>query len=60
MPYDKYKEGVRDVIYYNDAKIPGYTDVKEVFDFITSDDKSMQGQNQGGESVNYLPTKSLS
>ncbi|MDB5001126.1 MAG: multidrug transporter [Mucilaginibacter sp.] len=57
MPYDKYKEGVRDVIYYNDAKIPGYTDVKEVFDFITSDDKSMQGQNQGGESVNYLPTK---
>jgi hypothetical protein len=57
MPYDKYKEGVRDVIYYNDAKIAGYTDVKEVFDFITSDDKSMQGQNQGGESVNYLPTK---
>jgi hypothetical protein len=57
MPYDKYKEGVRDVIYFNDAKIAGYTDVKEVFDFITSDDKSMQGQNQGGESVNYLPTK---
>jgi hypothetical protein len=24
MPYDKYKDGVRDVIYFNDAKIAGY------------------------------------
>jgi hypothetical protein len=57
MPFDKYKEGVRDVIYFNDGNIPGYTPVKEVFDFITSDDKAMQGQNQSGENVNYLPTK---
>ncbi|WP_374949476.1 protein O-mannosyl-transferase family [Mucilaginibacter sp.] len=60
MPYDKYKEGVRDVIYFNDGNIPGYTDVKDVFDFITSDDKAMQGQTNGGESVNYLPTKKFS
>jgi hypothetical protein len=59
MPYDKYKDGVRDVIYYNDAKIPGSVNVKEVFDFITSDDKAMQGTSQGGESVNYLPTKNF-
>jgi hypothetical protein len=59
MPYDKYKEGVRDVIYYNDGKIPGYTSIKEVFDFITSDDHAMQGQTQGGEYSNYLPTKSF-
>jgi hypothetical protein len=59
MPYDKYKEGVRDVIYYQDGKIPGSVDIKEVFDFITSDDPSVQGQNQSGESVNYLPTKNF-
>jgi len=59
MPYDKYKEGVRDVIYYSDSKIPGFTNIKEVFEFITSDDPNMKGQNSGGESVNYLPTKSF-
>jgi hypothetical protein len=59
MPFDKYKEGVRDVIYFNDGKIPGYTPIKEVFDFITSDDHAMQGQSQGGEYMNYLPTKSF-
>ncbi|MEO7213588.1 DUF2723 domain-containing protein [Mucilaginibacter sp.] len=59
MPFDKYKEGVRDVIYYSDSKIPGYTSIKEVFDFITSDDHAMQGQTQGGEYSNYLPTKSF-
>ncbi|MBK0378320.1 glycosyltransferase family 117 protein [Mucilaginibacter segetis] len=59
MPFDKYKEGVRDVIYYNDAKLPGYVSVKDVFDFITSDDPNAKGQNQAGESVNYLPTKNF-
>ncbi|MDP9080860.1 MAG: DUF2723 domain-containing protein [Bacteroidota bacterium] len=54
MPYDKYKEGVRDVIYFEDKKIPGSVDIKEVFDFISSDDPSVQG-NYG----NYLPTKNL-
>jgi len=60
MPFDKYKEGVRDVIYYNNSNLPGYVNVKEIFDFITSDDKNMQGQSQGGEYVNYLPTKNIS
>jgi hypothetical protein len=59
MPYDKYKEGVRDIIYYSDAKLPGYVNIKEIFDFVTSDDKSMQGQSQGGDYVNYLPTKNF-
>ncbi|WP_428330154.1 protein O-mannosyl-transferase family [Mucilaginibacter sp.] len=59
MPYDKYKEGVRDVIYFDDKKIPGSVEVKDVFDFISSDDKSTQVQYQSGESGNYLPTKNF-
>ena len=59
MPFDKYKEGVRDVIYYSDSKVAGSTSIKDVFDFITSDDKNMQGQSQGGEFLNYLPTKNF-
>ncbi|MGN6398764.1 MAG: protein O-mannosyl-transferase family [Mucilaginibacter sp.] len=59
MPYDKYKEGVRDVIYFDDKKLPGYTEIKDVFDFITSDDKATQVQYPSGDWGNYLPTKNL-
>lgn len=59
MPYDKYKEGVRDVIYYDDKKIQGPVEVKEVFDFISSDDKAAQVQYQSGDYGNYLPTKNF-
>ncbi|MDB4919914.1 DUF2723 domain-containing protein [Mucilaginibacter sp.] len=59
MPYDKYKEGVRDVIYFDDKKIAGSVEVKEVFDFISSDDKAAQVQYQSGDYGNYLPTKNF-
>ncbi|WP_255496033.1 DUF2723 domain-containing protein [Mucilaginibacter sp. FT3.2] len=59
MPFEKYKQGVRDFIGYNDAKIPGSVDVKDVFDFITSDDDRTKVQYQSGESMNYLPTKNF-
>ncbi|TFF34423.1 glycosyltransferase family 117 protein [Mucilaginibacter psychrotolerans] len=59
MPFDKYKEGIRDAIFYSDNDIKGYTPVKEIFDFITSDDQSVQAQTQRGEYVNYLPTKNF-
>jgi hypothetical protein len=61
LEYDKYKEGVRDAIQFYDRKIPGYTDVKEIFGFLTSDDttSNVKIQLQSGEYVNYLPTKSF-
>ncbi len=57
MPFDKYKEGVRDFISFSDKGLPGYTDLKDVFDFITSDDKQAMVQYQSGDYANYLPTK---
>jgi hypothetical protein len=57
MPYDKYKQGTRDVIRYEDAKVPGYTEVKDIFDFITSDDQRTKLTYNNGESANYLPTR---
>jgi hypothetical protein len=59
MNYDKYKEGVRDMLPYNDAKIPGFVEVSDVFDFITSDDKRTMVEYQDGTTTNYLPTKNL-
>jgi hypothetical protein len=57
MPYDKYKDGTRDFISFNDKNIPGYVELKDVFDFITSDSRDAMVQYQSGEYANYLPTK---
>lgn len=59
MTNDQFKTGVRDVIYYNDAKIQGSVELKEVFDFITSDKPDLKVTYENGESANYLPTKNL-
>ena len=59
MDFSKYKDGTRDVVYYNDAKIPGSVEIKEVFDFITSDDARTKVAYSNGESLNYLPTKNF-
>ncbi|EHQ30117.1 glycosyltransferase family 117 protein [Mucilaginibacter paludis] len=59
MPDEKFQLGVRDVIYYNDSKIPGSVELKEVFDFITSDDSRAKVEYQSGETMNYLPTKNF-
>ena len=59
MPYDKYKEGVRDAVQFIDRGIQGSTNLKEVFDFITSDDDAFKYTLQDGTKINYLPTKSF-
>jgi hypothetical protein len=59
MNYDKYKDGVRDVVRFNDAKIPDSVELKEVFDFVTSDDARAKVEYQDGSTENYLPTKNF-
>ncbi|HZY38184.1 MAG TPA: DUF2723 domain-containing protein [Mucilaginibacter sp.] len=57
LPFDKYKDGVRDAIYFNDQKLGGPVELKDVFDFITSDDSRTKATYQDGSVMNYLPTK---
>jgi hypothetical protein len=59
MPFEKYEDGVRDVIYFDDRKVPGYTELSDVFDFISSDNPATMVQYQNGETSNYLPTKNF-
>lgn len=59
MPDEKFQLGVRDVIYYNDMKIAAPVELKEIFDFITSDDPRTKLELNGGDSTNYLPTKNF-
>jgi hypothetical protein len=59
MADSKYKNGVRDVIYFNDAKIPGSSELKDVFDFMLSENPDAKANYENGESANYLPTKNF-
>jgi hypothetical protein len=60
MPDEKFEAGVRDVIYYSERKIAGATELKELFDFITSDDEAAKAQLfENSPTMNYLPTKDL-
>lgn len=57
MPFRKYKDGTRDFMAFNDSNLQGYTELKDVFDFITSDDQRAMVQYQSGNYANFLPTK---
>lgn len=56
---NKYTQGTRDYIPYYDMKIAGVSDLKEVINFVTSDDKQAMMQTRSGKSINVLPTKTV-
>lgn len=53
------KDGVRDVIYYQDYKIPSYVPVQDLLKVMLSDNAQNKAQLQNGEFVNLLPTKKM-
>lgn len=56
---DQIKTGKRDALQFYDMKLQGYSDLKEVLDFIGSDSKEAQLETRGGDFINFLPTKLL-
>ena len=58
MSWDKYKQGTRDYILIRDNG-KGYVDVKDVVDFIASDNDKTKGFTRNGEKANYCPTRQL-
>jgi hypothetical protein len=56
---DKYMQGNRDYVPFYDRNIPGYSDLKDVIDFIGNDDPKYKVQTQGGSSLSYFPTKKV-
>jgi len=59
IPDEKYVKGVRDVIYFQDAKIPGSVELKNIVALMLSDNPNDKRQIQGEEPENFLPTKNL-
>jgi hypothetical protein len=57
MPHEKYVQGTRDYVPFYDRQIPGYTELKQVMDFIASDAPESKVRTQGGTDLNYFPTK---
>jgi hypothetical protein len=59
MPASAYKSGTRDVLFYQNFNLEGPQELKDVFEFITSDNPEAKVQYQSGRSENFLPTKNF-
>jgi len=60
MPNEKFEPGVRDIIYFSDRNLPGSVELKDIVDFITSDDEQAKAQLfENSPTMNYLPTKNF-
>lgn len=60
LTYDKIIQGTRDYVPFYDRGLKGYTDLKQIVDFIASDDPGAKARTQGGNDINYYPTKLFS
>jgi hypothetical protein len=59
MPDEKYVQGIRDVMGYQDYISDQYVELKDVFDILTSDNEEDKATYQDGSKENFLPTKNF-
>ena len=57
MNAEKYKAGVRDVIYYMDYGISDSVELKDLFELLVSDHEADKVSMNDGSRVNFLPSK---
>ncbi len=60
MASEKYRASNRDYLPVYDRGLKGYTPIKQVIDFITSEDPSTKIELQDKHMHNYLPTRKIS
>ncbi len=56
---DKYNLGKRDYIPFYDRGIKGSVELKELVDFMGSDDPQAKARTNNGDEVNYYPSKNI-
>jgi hypothetical protein len=56
LTLDKYRSGKRDVVYVID-KIKGYSDLRQVVDFVASDDPRTKQLPNMSQTVDFIPTR---
>lgn len=57
--HDQYKQGTRDVVYYQDRGIKGRWRVEDFIKWIKSDDPQTRIRAMGGQELQYYPTKKV-
>lgn len=57
---EQYKQGgSRDIVLFRDLHVTGNIPVKELMDYVSSDDKSHQVEVGNGKSYNFFPTRNM-
>ncbi|SKB83755.1 glycosyltransferase family 117 protein [Daejeonella lutea] len=59
MADEKFVQGVRDVMGYQDYQVPGSVELKNLFDILTSEDEADKATYQDGSKENFLPSKNF-
>lgn len=59
MNESQYVQGVRDVMYYQDYKIAGSIELKNIVDLLLSDNDEDKLPMNDGKKVNFIPTKNF-
>lgn len=59
MPDEKFVQGVRDVLGYQDYHVKGAVELKNLFDILTSENDADKATYQDGSKENFLPTKNF-
>ena len=59
MKPEQYVQGVRDVMYYQDYKIAGSVELKNILEVLLSEDDADKVPLQNGEKENFIPTKNF-
>jgi tetratricopeptide (TPR) repeat protein len=57
---DQYRQGTRDVVLFHDRGIKGNISVKELMEFVRSEEKANKLEVQSGTFYNYFPTRNMS
>eukprot|EP01133_Synstelium_polycarpum_P003259 gene3259-3713_t len=59
MKESQYVQGVRDVMYYQDANLAGSVELKDIVDILLSDNDEDKVPLQNGTKENFIPTKNF-
>ena len=57
LNYDQYQNGVNNAVVFYNTNIQGSAELKQVIDFIASEDDRTKLSLQSGEKINFSPTK---
>ena len=59
MPDEKFVQGLRDVLGYQDYQVQGSVELKNLFEILTSENEADKATYQDGSKENFLPSKNF-